>query len=1122
MVTYRATNLISGTYDQRIALSTSNLQLNTRFFETDTQDLWAWPGGSWGLVASNTASEILQNKTINSPIINTAQIGDSNATNKYIFGVGALAADRTVTLPLLTSNDTFTMNGFGATLTNKSLDADNNTFTNISNASIKSNAAIADTKLATLSTANKVSGSAIQLAGTSAIEDSTGLRLKSAVAGGGLSLSSQVLAVNVDDSSVETNGGNLRVKASGVTNAMLAGSIAVAKLGTSETLFSVATNPTFGLYPGGTLSIDGTNNEITITGSGSGGDITITVGLPTDVTITGNLTVNGNTTTVNTATLSVEDPLIALATGNTANSVDTGFYSRYRTASTDLYTGLFWDATDSKYKLFHGNQAAPTTTVNTSGTGYMASTLVVGSLEGTLTTAAQGNITSVGTIASLITSGVLTAGGVVSITDGSNSAPALTNTGDTNTGIYFSAADTVDVTTGATRTLTISAGIIAIRNGGTVSQVRLYCETGNAHYVALQSAPHSSYSGNATLTMPASTDTLVGRATTDTLINKTLTSPVLTTPQINDSAANHQYVFGVADLAADRTVSLPLLTGNDTFTFNAFAATLTNKTIDSDSNTITNIVNADIKASAAIVDTKLATISTGNKVSGSAVQLAGTSALENSSGLRVKSALAGDGLALSSQVLAVNVDDSSIETNSDALRVKAAGITNAMLAGSIVNGKLSGPSIAVTDGSTSSNIAPGGTLTFTATTNETTVAQSGGTVTIGMPDNVTIGGNLIVTGNSTVNGTTTTVNSTIVTVDDPVFTIGGDTAPGSADAKDRGIEFRYFLSGDQARIGFFGFDNSGQGFTGFTSATNSSEVFSGTVMNATFGNIAGTLTTAAQAGITSVGTLASLIVTGAGVFNGNVDLGNATSDTITATGRFDSDLVPSSDDARDLGTSLLEWQDLYLDGTANIDILTADAGTVGGVDIVTLSATQTLTAKTLTAPKFSDGGFIADAAGLQLIIFDSVSSAVNEITVANAATGVAPSIKSSGETNIGLIISGNGTGGVILTNSTVNGAFLEFDVKVASSTFGSQGAETARLYLKQVDTNNNALAVKIQKAGAMVEVEITSPRAVCAECGSRDGAKDPLYDFERGVMVLDLWCGHSFEVPMQWSQINGN
>jgi hypothetical protein len=69
----------------------------------------------------------------------------------------------------------------------------------------------------------------------------------------------------------------------------------------------------------------------------------------------------------------------------------------------------------------------------------------------------------------------------------------------------------------------------------------------------------------------------VGTAATQTLTNKTLTSPVLTTPQINDSSADHQYVFASANLAADRTVSLPLLTGNDSFVFEAHAQTLTNK-----------------------------------------------------------------------------------------------------------------------------------------------------------------------------------------------------------------------------------------------------------------------------------------------------------------------------------------------------------------------------------------------------------------------------------------------------------------------------------------------------------------------------------------------------------------
>ena len=56
---------------------------------------------------------------------------------------------------------------------------------------------------------------------------------------------------------------------------------------------------------------------------------------------------------------------------------------------------------------------------------------------------------------------------------------------------------------------------------------------------------------------------------------------------------------------------------------------------------------------------------------------------------RLGTFLAGDGLAVSSGVLAVGVDDSSIETNSDALRVKASGVTNAMLAGSIADSKLS-------------------------------------------------------------------------------------------------------------------------------------------------------------------------------------------------------------------------------------------------------------------------------------------------------------------------------------------------------------------------------------------------------------------------------------------------
>jgi len=74
---------------------------------------------------------------------------------------------------------------------------------------------------------------------------------------------------------------------------------------------------------------------------------------------------------------------------------------------------------------------------------------------------------------------------------------------------------------------------------------------------------------------------------------------------------------------------------------------------------------------------------------------------------------------------------------------------------------------------------------------------------------------------------------------------------------------------------------------------------------------------------------ASIDISGNTVLNGDVDLGNATSDTITATGRFDSDIVPSTDGARDLGASGLEFKDLYIDGTANIDTLSADTAAIG-------------------------------------------------------------------------------------------------------------------------------------------------------------------------------------------------
>ncbi len=75
---------------------------------------------------------------------------------------------------------------------------------------------------------------------------------------------------------------------------------------------------------------------------------------------------------------------------------------------------------------------------------------------------------------------------------------------------------------------------------------------------------------------------------------------------------------------------------------------------------------------------------------------------------------------------------------------------------------------------------------------------------------------------------------------------------------------------------------------------------------------------------------------------------------------------------------------------------------------VTLTGTQTLTNKTLTAPKI--GTSILDTNGNELFLLTATSSAVNELTYANAATGNNPSFTASGETNVGINLVPKGSG----------------------------------------------------------------------------------------------------------------
>ena len=105
------------------------------------------------------------------------------------------------------------------------------------------------------------------------------------------------------------------------------------------------------------------------------------------------------------------------------------------------------------------------------------------------------------------------------------------------------------------------------------------------------------------------------------------------------------------------------------------------------------------------------------------------------------------------------------------------------------------------------------------------VSSSSKPVTIGhTTSEVTVGDNLVVTGNLTVSGTTTTVNSSTVAIADPIFEIGES---GTDDNLDRGIKMKYNSGG--AKFAFMGFDDSDGKFAFLPDATDTSNVFSGSI-----------------------------------------------------------------------------------------------------------------------------------------------------------------------------------------------------------------------------------------------------------------------------------------------------
>ena len=188
-------------------------------------------------------------------------------------------------------------------------------------------------------------------------------------------------------------------------------------------------------------------------------------------------------------------------------------------------------------------------------------------------------------------------------------------------------------------------------------------------------------------------------------------------------------------------------------------------------------------------------------------------------------------------------------------------------------------------------------------------------------------------------------------------------------------------------------------------------------VNGASNNVTGLTATGAELNVLD-GASAGTIVNSKGVIYGSGGQVNATSLQIAGT-----DLTATAaefnllDGGSTVGTTAVAGGD---------GILTNDGGTMRQTSVDTFDTylagtTKTLTNKTLTAPKFADGGFIADANGNELIMLQTTSSAVNQLEVTNAASGGSVVVGASGDdSNIDIDISPKGTGEVNITAGNLN------------------------------------------------------------------------------------------------------
>lgn len=170
-----------------------------------------------------------------------------------------------------------------------------------------------------------------------------------------------------------------------VATATAGSGISISGSGTETAAITVANTGVLSNVAGTGVTVSGATGNVTISigqAVATTSDVTFnTVTSTGNIIVGGNLTVNGTTTTISSSSLSLSDPLIYLATGNSSNANDIGLVGHFNDG-TYQHTGIVRDATDGKWKLFSGVTTEPSSTIDF--TTWTTDTLVA-NLQGAVT-----------------------------------------------------------------------------------------------------------------------------------------------------------------------------------------------------------------------------------------------------------------------------------------------------------------------------------------------------------------------------------------------------------------------------------------------------------------------------------------------------------------------------------------------------------------------------------------------------------------------------------------------------------------------------------------------------------------------------------------------------------------